>query len=280
MVKKSSANELSKSGRYRLKDIDAYRKRKREYAKTPAQRKKRAAYQRLWAAKNREKANSLAREYRRKWTDDRREAARVYARKYWAENRDKLTANERRRYAKMSPEKRSKIREAKYLRNRSRATHPKASRRASTCRNGHDMAVYGRVIRGGRSHGCRECHRVYMAEYKKRDPKARKRSYLRLVYGYDGDLADACEMCGSVNRLCLDHDHVTGVIRGTLCHRCNVGIGMLNDSVDVIKSAVLYLRRASKKTMRVRPTTSKSKQTIRRTQLGAKNEWTRNRKSA
>lgn len=45
---------LTKHQRYRLKDLDAYRKRKREYAKTPAQREKRRAYQRLWYAKNAE----------------------------------------------------------------------------------------------------------------------------------------------------------------------------------------------------------------------------------
>ncbi|OGM05627.1 hypothetical protein A2125_00435 [Candidatus Woesebacteria bacterium GWB1_43_5] len=60
---------LNKWQRYRLKDLDAYRKRKREYARTPEERKKRTEYMRVWKAKNRERANELAREShaRNKW---------------------------------------------------------------------------------------------------------------------------------------------------------------------------------------------------------------------
>jgi len=50
----------------RLKDLDAYRKRKREYAKSPAQREKRREYQRKWTSKNREHCNKWRREYGRK----------------------------------------------------------------------------------------------------------------------------------------------------------------------------------------------------------------------
>lgn len=52
--------------RHRLKNLDAYRKRKREYARTPEQRARRVAYGRLWREKNREKYNAWAREYHKK----------------------------------------------------------------------------------------------------------------------------------------------------------------------------------------------------------------------
>lgn len=55
---KSSAQ---KSADYRAKDIDAYRERKREYAKTPEQREKRTAYMRGYRERNREKMNEQAR---------------------------------------------------------------------------------------------------------------------------------------------------------------------------------------------------------------------------
>jgi hypothetical protein len=48
--------------RYRLKDVEAYRAKKREYAKTPAERAKRREYQRKWREKNRDRHNQLARE--------------------------------------------------------------------------------------------------------------------------------------------------------------------------------------------------------------------------
>ena len=51
-----------RSSRYRLKDVDAYRKKKREYARTPDERKKRVEYMRIWRANNRERHNQLCRE--------------------------------------------------------------------------------------------------------------------------------------------------------------------------------------------------------------------------
>jgi hypothetical protein len=41
----------------------------------------------------------------------------------------------------------------------------------------------------------------------------------------------------------IDHDHTTGAVRGLLCSTCNTGIGMLQDSIDVLNSAVSYLKR-------------------------------------
>ena len=42
----------------------------------------------------------------------------------------------------------------------------------------------------------------------------------------------------------IDHDHITGKIRGVLCHSCNTGIGKLRDSVEILASAIVYLTRA------------------------------------
>jgi len=39
----------------------------------------------------------------------------------------------------------------------------------------------------------------------------------------------------------IDHCHSTGKIRGLLCHKCNTGIGLLNDDIRILKSAVKYL---------------------------------------
>lgn len=39
----------------------------------------------------------------------------------------------------------------------------------------------------------------------------------------------------------VDHCHVTGVVRGLLCHFCNVGIGCLRDSASLLRKAADYL---------------------------------------
>ncbi len=42
-------------------------------------------------------------------------------------------------------------------------------------------------------------------------------------------------------RLCVDHDHDTGFVRGLLCHQCNVTIGMIEDSPELLDRMRRYL---------------------------------------
>lgn len=42
--------------------------------------------------------------------------------------------------------------------------------------------------------------------------------------------------------VCVDHNHVTGDVRGLLCQGCNHGIGNLKDSPEVLEQAAAYLR--------------------------------------
>jgi len=45
---------------------------------------------------------------------------------------------------------------------------------------------------------------------------------------------------GNICRLCIDHDHKTGEVRGLLCQRCNTKLGHLED-IEFIVKAKLYL---------------------------------------
>lgn len=40
----------------------------------------------------------------------------------------------------------------------------------------------------------------------------------------------------------VDHEHATGVVRGLLCHHCNIAIGGLKDSPELLEKAAAYLR--------------------------------------
>lgn len=53
-----------------------------------------------------------------------------------------------------------------------------------------------------------------------------------------------CAICGGKpkkRRLSVDHDHVTGHIRGLLCHSCNLAIGLFRDDTTLLMFAVAYL---------------------------------------
>ena len=55
-----------------------------------------------------------------------------------------------------------------------------------------------------------------------------------------------CAICGKHQSylkkgLSVDHDHVTGKIRGLLCNNCNAGIGLLKDDIKLLTIAINYL---------------------------------------
>lgn len=54
-----------------------------------------------------------------------------------------------------------------------------------------------------------------------------------------------CAICNREDangrRLAVDHCHETGKIRGLLCRKCNMGIGLLGDNADLVEKALCYL---------------------------------------
>lgn len=50
-----------------------------------------------------------------------------------------------------------------------------------------------------------------------------------------------CVICGSEEPLVVDHDHVTGKVRGMLCNHCNRGLGHFRDSPMLLEFAAQYL---------------------------------------
>lgn len=63
-------------------------------------------------------------------------------------------------------------------------------------------------------------------------------------------IASGCAICGSVNRISVDHDHACcpdkgrtcgGCTRGALCFSCNVGLGKFLDNPRMLRDAADYL---------------------------------------
>ena len=75
-------------------------------------------------------------------------------------------------------------------------------------------------------------------------------AYEKMVEDHGGK----CAICGGEGfelvvgqrlKLVIDHCHTTGAVRGLLCHNCNRGLGLLQDSVTNLQSAVRYLERCN-----------------------------------
>jgi Recombination endonuclease VII len=57
-----------------------------------------------------------------------------------------------------------------------------------------------------------------------------------------------CAACGSVSPnskkgWSTDHCHKTGVVRGILCHHCNVGFGHAKDNIGTLQAWISYLEK-------------------------------------
>jgi len=50
------------------------------------------------------------------------------------------------------------------------------------------------------------------------------------------------------NKIVIDHDHRTGIVRDLLCYRCNNALGQINDSEDLLIEMIEYLKRHGRKT--------------------------------
>lgn len=104
---------------------------------------------------------------------------------------------------------------------------------------------------------CKKCHaKGVMHHYKFQGGKEAHRN--RMLLHYHGITSEKySEMLGSQDGKCagckaifkvlsVDHDHITGKIRGLLCAKCNTGLGMLNDSVETLNNLVRYLNEGSR----------------------------------
>jgi hypothetical protein len=81
-----------------------------------------------------------------------------------------------------------------------------------------------------------------------------KREYGITVQEYENLVASqngVCAVCRSPvrgnrwKRLHIDHDHLTGKVRGLLCNNCNFAIGQMADDPARLRAAADYLERSS-----------------------------------
>lgn len=118
--------------------------------------------------------------------------------------------------------------------------------------------VRNRRMKSGIGSYCRPCQRMKVAESVKRRHGTTRHYHLKRRYGLgadevlamleaQGSLCLICRRQMSVEMAHVDHDHVTGRVRGILCFGCNGGMGQFADDPQVLVRAARYLLTAAEK---------------------------------
>lgn len=109
--------------------------------------------------------------------------------------------------------------------------------------------------------GRRKSHNIHYNNHKEEIKVKRRLTYnqvrLKSTYGITVEeylnilerQDNKCALCESEKSsfknmtlpLCVDHNHSTGQIRGLLCNKCNSMIGMVNENIEILEKAILYL---------------------------------------
>ena len=130
--------------------------------------------------------------------------------------------------------------------------HPeKLNKAGGLCANCYARDRYNNVP------GNKEKVKLNSRNYTKKNPEKiwefNLRQKFRLErYQYDQLLVAqgyGCAICREIiqGKLAVDHNHKDGRVRGLLCNKCNMGIGLFNDNPVLLKEAVLYLNNPTNK---------------------------------
>lgn len=71
------------------------------------------------------------------------------------------------------------------------------------------------------------------------------RDYNLTMPEYDEMMSHGCAICHSMEKLHVDHDHVTGKVRDALCHHCNTALGLFKENPELMRMAIRYLEEHS-----------------------------------
>lgn len=123
----------------------------------------------------------------------------------------------------------------------------------------------GKSYYSGFSCWCKDCERQRWRnqplEYRKKRLTQYRKNMLRRQYGLSQEDYNkllmrqngVCAICskpetkwirGALSHLCVDHNHITGKVRGLLCYACNLLIGRANEDVHILDNAKEYLLRS------------------------------------
>ena len=129
-------------------------------------------------------------------------------------------------------------------------------KKCSKCKVVKPKSAFGKntVRKDGCHPYCLECRKL---EYQERREhvtnQQRLRKFGKGTNWYDEKFKEqngVCAVCGKPETapswhgprsLAIDHNHLTGQIRGLLCNNCNNGLGRFKEEIQILKNTIKYL---------------------------------------
>ena len=121
------------------------------------------------------------------------------------------------------------------------------------------------AVKSGVMASCKQCNlqkarsekgKQYLKKWRDNNKESRREYNLKTTYGitledYNIMLFEqdgCCAICNTHHTeakrgLVVDHNHNTGEVRGLLCDNCNLTLGKINDDINILKSAIKYLKK-------------------------------------
>jgi hypothetical protein len=115
-----------------------------------------------------------------------------------------------------------------------------------------DAFARNRASADGATWYCKPCHNAVSKANRERKHGSTREYHLRRRYGIGQAEVDAmleaqgglCAACRQDEPKHVDHDHLTGEVRGMLCFLCNQALGNVRDDIGRLQGLVRYLHLA------------------------------------
>jgi DNA-directed RNA polymerase subunit RPC12/RpoP len=133
------------------------------------------------------------------------------------------------------------------------------TKKCSRCKIEKDIKSFNKSKNAplGIHNQCRECIKLWKpSETQLKKYREKIKNWNRFKYSgftqedFNAKFAEqnyCCAICGTDESGAVDwhadHNHISKAKRGILCHKCNTGIGLLKDSPDILKKAIMYLEK-------------------------------------
>lgn len=128
---------------------------------------------------------------------------------------------------------------------RCKTTHPISEFKQKNMSDGKRIYLTCKLVKSG---GKKKLNAIsHTDEYKKNSKLLLRYGITLEEYNKIFEIQNGCcTICGIhqnqlTRNLAVDHNHKTGTVRGLLCTKCNIGIGKLQESVEILKKSIEYI---------------------------------------